>query len=61
MTNGGPSNSTTTIVHQIYTRAFGEFFVGYGAAIACVALVIVLTITLINFKYGSKQTDIGMG
>lgn len=61
MTMGGPSNSTTTIVHQIYTRAFGEFFVGYGASIACVAVAIVLIITLINFKYGSKQTDIGLG
>ena len=61
MTDGGPSNSTTTIVHQVYLRAFSEFFMGYASAISCVATAIVLVITLINFKYGSKKTDIGMG
>jgi ABC-type sugar transport system permease subunit len=32
MTGGGPMNATTTIVHQIYTRAFTEYRMGYGAA-----------------------------
>lgn len=60
MTDGGPSNSTTTIVHQIYLRAFTEFVLGYASAIACVAMAIVLIITLINFGYGSKRTDVGV-
>ncbi|MGO4497961.1 carbohydrate ABC transporter permease [Paenibacillus sp. 2RAB27] len=52
LTNGGPMNSTTTIVHQIYNRAFGEFQLGYSSAMATVLLGIIAVITIVNFKYG---------
>ena len=32
MTNGGPLNTTTTMVHQIYQRAFNEYQMGYASA-----------------------------
>jgi ABC-type sugar transport system permease subunit len=34
MTNGGPNNSTTTIVHQIYRTAFVHLEMGYASAMA---------------------------
>jgi len=57
LTNGGPMNSTTTIVHQIYNRAFNEFQLGYAASMAIVLLVIIAFITLINFRYGNQSYD----
>jgi multiple sugar transport system permease protein/raffinose/stachyose/melibiose transport system permease protein len=58
MTGGGPVNSTTTIVHQIYKRAFNEISLGYAAAEAVLLLVIVLIITAVNFKYGNQGNDL---
>lgn len=58
MTGGGPENSTTTIVHQIYSRAFSDMKLGYAAAEAILLLLIVSTITLINFKYSNQGEDL---
>lgn len=58
LTNGGPMNSTTTVVHQIYTRAFTDFLMGYAAAQAFFVLVIITLLTLVFFKYGSRTVDI---
>ncbi|MFS0724941.1 carbohydrate ABC transporter permease [Paenibacillus sp. 1P07SE] len=57
MTNGGPLNSTTTIVHQIYLRGFQDFQMGYASAMAMILFVITLLITLANFRYGNKASD----
>jgi ABC-type sugar transport system permease subunit len=56
MTGGGPINSTTTIVHQIYLRAFQEFKMGYASAQAITLLLGVLVITLINMKLGGSKS-----
>jgi multiple sugar transport system permease protein/raffinose/stachyose/melibiose transport system permease protein len=61
MTNGGPLNSTTTIVHQVYTRAFFQFLMGYASAMAVLAVIIVAFITLINFRYGNQGVDLDVG
>ena len=58
MTGGGPENSTTTIVHQIYSRAFSDMKLGYAAAEAILLLLIVSTITLINFKSSNQGEDL---
>lgn len=61
MTNGGPMNSTTTIVHQIYSRAFFDFLMGYAAALSVVLLLVVLILTVINFRFGNQGADLDMG
>ena len=61
LTNGGPMNATTTIVHQIYDRAFEDYYIGYGAAQAIVLLMIVAAITIINFKYGNQGHELDVG
>jgi len=50
LTNGGPVNSTTTIVHQIYTRAFTEFKMGYASAMAWTLLATIAVLTAVLFK-----------
>ncbi len=58
MTQGGPMNATTTIVHQIYERAFSEFQMGYASAMAVLLLVITITLTFVNFRYGNQGSDL---
>lgn len=50
MTQGGPMTSTTTVVHQIYQRAFNDFRMGYAAAMSVVLFLIIFAVTLLNFK-----------
>ena len=57
MTGGGPLDTTTTIVHQIYTRSFSEFRVGYGASIAVCLVCVVFLFTVISFRI-SHQNEI---
>lgn len=61
LTNGGPLNSTTTIMHQIYIRGFTQFNMGYASAMSVVLLIFVVIITLINFKFGNQGQDTDMG
>jgi len=58
LTEGGPMNSTTTVVHQIYTRAFTDFQMGYASSITIVLIIIVAVITLMNFKYGNQGQEL---
>ena len=55
MTAGGPAGTTTTLVYYIYTKAFEEFQIGYASAVALVLFVIIFTVTMINWKFGSKE------
>ncbi|MBU3173632.1 carbohydrate ABC transporter permease [Clostridium estertheticum] len=50
MTNGGPGRSTNVLVYEIYNEAFVKFNFGYASAISLVLFVIVLGITIIQFK-----------
>ncbi len=57
MTNGGPMNATTTIVHQIYINGFEGYKMGYASAQAVFLLIITALVTLISFKYGNSGGD----
>ncbi len=57
MTGGGPAGATTTVSYYIYNHAFQWFNMGYAAAIAVVLFVIVLIVTLINWKYGGRKVE----
>lgn len=61
LTNGGPLNTTTTIVHQIYLRGFTQFKMGYASAMSVVLLLVVSLITLINFRFGNQGQDTDIG
>ena len=54
MTGGGPGRSTNVLVNFIYNSAFVKFDFGYASAAAIVLFVIVLVVTLIQFK-GEKK------
>ena len=48
---GGPAQSTLTLVYYIYQKAFEDFDMGYSAAIALVLAGIVGFISWINVRY----------
>lgn len=51
MTNGGPANATTTVVHQIYQSAFVFFRLGYASAQSFVLFAIILVMSLLNIRF----------
>lgn len=57
ITQGGPGNATMTLVYDIYNVAFVNTpRYGYASAIAMVLFVLVLMVTVIQFK-GSSSND----
>ena len=50
MTGGGPGRATNVLVIHTYNTAFREFRFGYSSAIAMVLFVIVLVITVAQFR-----------
>jgi putative chitobiose transport system permease protein len=48
---GGPNQSTLTMVYYIYLKAFEDFDIGYSAAIALVLAGVVGIISWINVRY----------
>jgi multiple sugar transport system permease protein len=50
MTQGGPLNSTISIVHYMYQEGFRWWNMGYSAALAFVLFIIILIGTLIQFR-----------
>ena len=59
MTGGGPGRATNVLVVHTYNTAFREFKFGYSSAIAMVLFLIVLLITIVQFRmedrWGSYQ------
>jgi multiple sugar transport system permease protein len=48
MTNGGPSNATTTVVYDAVESGFRNQNIAYASAISVVFFIIVLVIALIQ-------------
>jgi multiple sugar transport system permease protein len=57
MTEGGPAGTTTTLSYYIYTQGFERLDLGYGCAVAWVLFLLILGITLANWKYGKAEVD----
>lgn len=50
VTNGGPNNATLFYVLHIYRQAFDNLRMGYGSALAWILFLIILVLTLIQFR-----------
>ena len=51
---GGPGGSTTVLVFDIYQRAFTTLEMGYASAEAVILFLIVMTITIIQYRGQNK-------
>jgi multiple sugar transport system permease protein len=59
LTNGGPDNSTTTVVMLIYREAFRQFNLGTAAALSVIVLLVLLVINIAQFRLLRRGTGSG--
>ena len=57
MTRGGPFNSSSVMAHQMYTEAFNNYNMGYGAAIAVIQFIITFTFIALYLRRVMKQEE----
>ena len=55
-TQGGPLNATTVLVYYLYNQAFQQFNFGYASAIAYFLFLVIIVITVIQFRVGRRFT-----
>ncbi|MCG3088187.1 carbohydrate ABC transporter permease [Sporosarcina cyprini] len=55
LTKGGPSQSTNLIVYSIYREAFINYQFGTASAQAVILFVIILIVTILQFKLGERK------
>jgi ABC-type sugar transport system permease subunit len=55
MTHGGPFFKTETLVMMIYRLGFGEFKMGYAAAISWVLVLMVFVLSFVQIKFFNKR------
>ena len=54
MTQGGPANSTLTIVYYLYQKGFQRFQMGYGASLAWIVFALIFIVTLVQFRLSGR-------
>lgn len=57
MTEGGPAGSTTTLSYYVYNEGFTTGRLGYAAAVGWAMFALVFSVTLFNWKFGSRQIN----
>ncbi len=56
-TQGGPGESTKVLAYHIFNQAFVNSKFGYASAVSMILLVIILSATLIQFRFEKKFTS----
>jgi len=59
MTSGGPANASLFYVLYLYRNAFEYFKMGYASALAWILFIIVIILTLLQFKLAGKWVYYG--
>jgi len=60
MTRGGPADATLVVGVYLYTSAFTSFKMSYGAAISVVVLIIIATLTILQWRlvgFGGSEME----
>ncbi|WED44519.1 sn-glycerol-3-phosphate ABC transporter permease UgpA [Legionella cardiaca] len=55
MTNGGPNNSTTTLIYKVYKDGFVGLDPGSSSAQSVMLMIMVIVLTLFQFRYLEKK------
>ncbi|MFN8486309.1 MAG: sugar ABC transporter permease [Caldilineaceae bacterium] len=58
MTDGGPLNSTTVVVHQVYINGFQYLRMGFASALGMILFIFILILALTNLRIFGSSTDI---
>jgi putative chitobiose transport system permease protein len=54
MTQGGPNNSSKTVVYYLYQQAFKDFEMSYACTIGLVLFLVILVLSILNLKLSPK-------
>jgi multiple sugar transport system permease protein len=57
ITQGGPGTSTLVLVYHIYNEAFISWDLGYSSMVALVLFLLVLMITIIQFRWAKDKEE----
>ncbi|WP_022729895.1 sn-glycerol-3-phosphate ABC transporter permease UgpA [Fodinicurvata sediminis] len=57
VTDGGPSNSTSILVYKVYKDGFINLDLGSSAAQSVILMVIVISLTVFQFRYIEKKVQ----
>ena len=55
MTQGGPADSTRTLVYYVYDQAFAELEISYACTVGLALFVIVLLLSLVRYVFAGDQ------
>ncbi len=55
MTQGGPADSTRTLVYYVYDQAFAELEISYACTIGLALFVIVLLLSLVRYLFAADK------
>jgi len=55
LTNGGPANSTTTLIYKVYKDGFIGMDPGSSAAQSAILMLLIIMLTLLQFRYLEKK------
>ncbi|HWI52852.1 MAG TPA: sugar ABC transporter permease [Symbiobacteriaceae bacterium] len=58
LTNGGPLNSTQTVLNYMYQQGFKFFDFGYGFALAVLMGIVIFILSAIQFRFVHNKTDV---
>lgn len=54
LTNGGPANSTTTLIFYLYEQGFRFFHIGTAAAVSVFLLLSLITFTILHLHFSRR-------
>ena len=57
MTDGGPLNSTRSVIFTAYQAAFKDGRLGYGSAISMLLFFLIFVITLVQLRLGRTKWE----
>jgi sn-glycerol 3-phosphate transport system permease protein len=58
-TSGGPANATNIMVYKVYKDGFVGLDLGSSAAQSVILMLIVITLTIVQFRYVEKRVEYG--
>jgi putative chitobiose transport system permease protein len=57
MTQGGPRNSSKTVVYYLYERAFQDLEMSYACTIGLILFLIIFCLSILNLKLGQLRSQ----
>ena len=57
MTQGGPGTATSILVYEVYTTGFKGLDIGSSAAQSVILMLIVVTLTVVQFRYIDRRVN----